>query len=386
MKLGAEGLDIRWEGLRRTPSRHVAADVTISVSGATVKYNVYLRNEIELQFRSTDRGRAEPAARLLKLAGVGAEVGKVDSGGAWCIVATTDMLAAGRKELRDALANIIRMAVESGWVDANKAEQWLEKLEKGRVLREGWPKYEMELTEGALVVRYRSTNSDSIKREAQRLREMGLEEGRHFTVKMPEEGREGYVYILRKGLERAAWLSVRGEGEQQKLAAEFVEYILQRAKEEGGDVYRKVEEIVKEGRSWGSLTLKGFEKRVEVEDRGHVVKVIDGDAEFDEGRSGKKLLRIRITAEVDGVKSEYTITYGRYGRRNETTGYAVARAEADAERLSALVEALTGIKPRIRRMKDGTLMIECGRKHLDGFKRYAELADAINRWLEETSR
>jgi hypothetical protein len=34
-------------------------------------------------------------------------------------------------------------------------------------------------------------------------------------------------------------------------------------------------------------------------------------------------------------------------------------------------------------MKNGKI-IKCGRKHLDGFKRYAELADAIERWLEET--
>jgi hypothetical protein len=40
---------------------------------------------------------------------------------------------------------------------------------------------------------------------------MGLEEGKHFTVKMPEEGRYGYVRILRKSLERVAWLSICGE-------------------------------------------------------------------------------------------------------------------------------------------------------------------------------
>jgi hypothetical protein len=39
---------------------------------------------------------------------------------------------------------------------------------------------------------------------------MGLEEGKHFTVKMPEEGRDGYVYIRREGLAHAAWLFVRG--------------------------------------------------------------------------------------------------------------------------------------------------------------------------------
>ena len=82
---------------------------------------------------------------------------------------------------------------------------------------------------GALVVRFESTNPDSIQREAQRFREMGLEEGGRFTVKMPEEGRYGYVNILREGLAYAAWLSVYGSGRQLELAAEFVRYILRRA-------------------------------------------------------------------------------------------------------------------------------------------------------------
>jgi hypothetical protein len=148
----------------------------------------------------------------------------------WRVEATTDRLAAGRKELRDALAEIVREAVARRWVDAGKAESWLEKLEEGRVLMEGWPKYYVGLIEGALVVRFSSPNPDSIEREAQRLREMGLEEGKHFTVKMSKGGK-GYVYTLKEGLAYAAWLSVRGEEERQKLAAKFVEYILQRAKE-----------------------------------------------------------------------------------------------------------------------------------------------------------
>jgi len=68
---------------------------------------------------------------------------------------------------------------------------------------------------------------------------MGLEEDKHFTVKMPEEGRDGYVSIRREGLEHAAWLSVHGSEDQRKLAAEFVSYILQRAKEKGEEVYEK---------------------------------------------------------------------------------------------------------------------------------------------------
>jgi hypothetical protein len=65
---------------------------------------------------------------------------------------------------------------------------------------------------------------------------------------------------------------------------------------------------------------------------------------------------------VDGVRRDYVITFGKY---NNVVGRVVARAdapggrEADAERLSALIKALTGREPNIRRMKDGTIIIEC---------------------------
>ena len=65
---------------------------------------------------------------------------------------------------------------------------------------------------------------------------------------------------------------------------------------------------------------------------------------------------------------------------------APRRREADAERLAAVIEALTGVKPKIRRKSDGTIEIVCGREHLEGFARYAELANTIKRWLEETRR
>jgi len=380
------------EGSIRLTRGGVAADLIISEGGVDVKYNVYLRDKVELEFISTDRGRAELAARLLRHAGVSAEVRRKGSEDEWRVRATTDGLAAGRKELRDVLAEVVRRAAENGWVDAGRAERWLEKLERGRVLREGWPKYLVRLNEGALEVRYMSTSPESIEREVQRLRAMGLVEGVHFAVKMPEGGGEGYVRILREGLERAAWLSIHGSDDRQRLAAEFVGYILERAREEGDAVYEKAEEVVEEGRARGSLRLEGFEGVVEVEGRRHVVKVIGGGAEFGKGRSGRTLLRIKITAEVDGVRGDYMITFGKRGSDNAAVGYAYARAnapggrEADAERLSALIKALTGKEPRVYRTKNGTIIIECGREHLDGFARFAELADAIAKRLEETGR
>jgi len=36
----------------------------------------------------------------------------------------------------------------------------------------------------------------------------------------------------------------------------------------------------------------------------------------------------------------------------------------------------------VHRRSDGTIKMACGREHLDGFMRFAELADAIEEWLE----
>jgi len=309
----------------------------------------------------------------------------------WYVDVTTDKLAAGRKELRDAVRKVVEEALKKGGIDEEKARRWLEKLEKGRVLMEGWPKYHVRLAKGALDVRFASTNSDSIKQEAQRFREMGLKEGIHFTVEMPDGGRAGYVSILKDGLAYAAWLSVRGKDEQQReLAAEFVRRILQRAEEACGGkkeecaVYKKVEEIVEKGKAWGSVKLERFKERVEVNGKTYVVHVKGGEA-VEEEQNGKTLLRIKITAEVDRVERGCTITYSRSGRDNAAVAYAYAEVD-DAERLAALIRALTGKEPKVYRMNDGRIKIVCYREHLEGFMHYVELVETIMEWLEKTSR
>jgi thiaminase len=55
------------------------------------------------------------------------------------------------------------------------------------------------------------------------------------------------VNILREGSAYAAWLSVYSSEEQQRLAAEFVEYILQKAEEAGiPDAEHRVKQFVLE--------------------------------------------------------------------------------------------------------------------------------------------
>jgi len=92
------------------------------------------------------------------------------------------------------------------------------------------------------------------------------------------------------------------------------------------------------------------------------------------------LLRIQIAAEVDGARSDYEMTYGRYGKDSEAVGYAYASADApgdreeDAGRFSAVIKALTGKEPWVYRRGDGKIVTACGREHLDGLARYTELA------------
>ncbi len=246
-----------------------------------------------------------------------------------------------------------------------------------------WPRYSVQVKlSGALEVRYTSIVPNRIVLEAKRLREMGLMEGRHFTVNSSRNGRM-YIYIRRAGLVRAAWLSVRGSGERQKLAAEFVEHILQRAWEAGEEVYEKAKEIIEEGKAWGSLRLGGFVREVWVGKRRRVVKTSGCSVAV----GGSGLLHIAVSAEVDGVVGVYVLSFGRFG--GSILGFAYARAdapggrEADAERLLALVKALTGKRPKVLRGKRGKITIKLRRVHLYRLTRYAELAEAVEAWLAE---
>jgi hypothetical protein len=100
-----------------------------------------------------------------------------------------------------------------------------------------------------------------------------------------------------------------------------VNYILQKAEKAGKEVSEKAREVIDEGELRDSLTLKGFAKEVEVDGKKHKVKVIGGGA-VEEDRGGRKLLRIRITAEVDSARRNYMITYGRYGAGNAVRWFA----------------------------------------------------------------
>ncbi len=360
----AAQVEVRVDNIRLTDKGHVAAELAISDGDVAVKYNVYLRDKIELKFASSDRSRAELAALLLRCAGVSAEVERWGGENNWNVEATTDELAAGREELRKALAEIVRKAVEDGWVDEKKARHWLEKLEKGMAAWEG-KKFMVRLSSsGALEVRFRSTSRKSVEEVVREFKAMGLEEGVHFAVRWSEG--LGRVSLLAKGVRRLAWVSIHGEGEQRQRAAEFLKFLEEKAKAKGAEVLRKLEALVEEGKGRGALRLVGLER--------DGVKVLGVEAEEKDDK-----LYVTLRAEVDGAAGKYKITFYRERRGIRYLRFYVRGEEAVA-RAVKLIEVLTGERPIAVEMPDGRTMIKGSGRHIDAMARYEELREAIERW------
>jgi hypothetical protein len=145
----------------------------------------------------------------------------------------------------------------------------------------------------------------------------------------------------------------------------------------GEEVYKKAREIVEKEASRGTSTLKN-KKEVGVNGKRHVVRVLFWDVD------AGSLLKIIITAEVDGAVRVYKTTFRKRSGRVVGECYANVDApggrEADAKRFAAVVKAVTGKEPKMYAM-GRRLEFSLGRTHLDGFAQYAELADIVEGWL-----
>ncbi len=353
-------MEVKLGCVRRTGKGYVAADLFLSDGVVGVKFRLYMRrSDATLRFDTTDRSRAELAVQLLKKVGVDVKMCRHKK--VWHVFASLKRFAGADKSLKEAVVASIRAAAERGWIDVKRAQRWIAKIEYRRIYNVG---------EKLAIY---SKHPEVLEREAQLLREMGLVEGKHFTLKMPEDGKMGRLRILARGLAYAAWLSARGSGKQRELARELLERILCAAQIEGGDVYRRVKRVVDVGISQSSLSLRGFEKGVE----GRMVKIKKWSARIDENNK----LKIAVAAEVDGVNTECEISFVKR-RRGGIAGFAKADAAEEAERIIAVVKALTGIPPTAVRMNNGVYVLRCNEKHLKALARFAELADYVEKWVE----
>jgi hypothetical protein len=257
----------------------------------------------------------------------------------------------------------VEEALKKGWVDEKKAERWLEKLERGVVTWEG-KKFEMRHASGTLIVSFSSISRKSLEEVAREFKTMGLEEGVHFTVRWG--GGRGRVYLLAEGVRRLVWVSIHGEEGQRQRAEEFLKFLEARAK--GGEVLRKLEALVEEGRSRGALRLVGLEK--------DGVKVLGVEAE----EKGDKLY-VTLRAEVDGAVGEYRVTFTR--EKDGTRRLQFYVKSGAAARAVKLIEVLTGEKPQVTEMPDGRTRIRGSDKHIEALARYEELREAIERWSNQ---
>ena len=360
-----------------------AVDLYISASGVTRKFNLHLQEKVLLEFRSTDREEVELEARLLSLAGVEGRVRKEGNRDVWYIQAYTDQLAEGNEELRKGLVKAVEGALRRGLIDDEKAKRWIEKFEKGVSTWRGY-KFKIGLSGGALQVKFQSTNPENIRKLKQELESLGLREGEHFTVKWSEDEKIGYIYIAREGIIELAYIAKYGTDEAQRLgAASLIEHLRIKAELASKEVLVKLGELVREGESRRSLHAERLKTIVEIEWKGRHVEVSVEVKNIKAWEDGDKL-RIVVGAIVGGVEGQWTATFRRT-KKNAIEGYTVARVNApggreeDAKRIIALVKALTGEEPNIK-LDKGKPVIIYTRRHLNGFKKYAEVADTIREW------
>jgi hypothetical protein len=355
------------------------------------KFTLYLREyEVKLRLDSTNLKEAELGARLLKLAGVETKVKvkMVNDRNVWYIDVATDKLAKGSEELRRELVKAVEQARKRGWIDEGRARRWIEKFERGISTWRGY-KFGVRLSEGALVVVFHSTNPEKIVQLKQELESLGLLEGKHFTVTWPEEGKTGFTYLKREGIVELAYIAIYSTDEaRKKEAASLIEHLRDRAEAKGKDVLEKLEELIKHGEERGFRHATVMKEVVEIEWEGHRTTVSVEVKEIHAEEDGDKL-RISVTAVVSGVEGRWEMTFLRREKDRAVIGYTATRADApggreeDAKRIAALIKALTGEEPNIIRRNGKIKEIKYTRRHLDGLRKYAELTDAVRKWLDK---
>ena len=176
------------------------------------------------------------------------------------------------------------------------------------------------------------------------------------------------MYLLVEGVRRLAWLSRHGEGEQRRRAAEFLKFLEEKARAKGGEVLRKLEALLEEGRSRGALRLVGLER--------DGVKVLDVKTEEEDDK-----LYVTLRAEVDGAVGEYRVTFTR--EKDGTRRLQFYVKSGAAARAVKLIEVLTGEKPQVTERPDGWTRIRGSDKHIEALARYEELREAIERWSNQ---
>jgi len=375
-------VDVKLVDVQKTKEGAVAT-INVKAGPWEEEYRAYLKErEVVLEFNSTDVDRVHQKAHVLRLLGVRAEPKKKRN--VWYISVSTNTLADRRvlPKFREVLAEAVERAMRNGWVDAEKAEWWIKKLREGVTVAEDKPMFKIQVVDNSLAIVYHAISGERLKQYVKQLEELGLEKGIHFTVKQPEDGKKGHLRITVEGVRKLEELVRHAEDPEIRAKAEqWLNHLLERARESGGEEARKkLEELVEEGAARGALTLVGVHE-VEMQGRRHSVVVREAKAWPD----GDKL-RIHVKAVVDGVEVEREFVFFR--NRDRVRGYVVTRTdvpggrEADLKRLKATSKVIFG---EVGALRSGGKQLAYTRRHLEHATSFEELKPSIERWFKSTS-
>ena len=121
-----------------------------------------------------------------------------------------------------------------------------------------------------------------------------------------------------------------------------------------------------------------------------VIRGVKSWIEENEKEPRKSKLHIEIEAEMSARAEKTPVTWRmicfRRSKDNAVMGYTTTHADAPggrdeyAKKIKTLVKAITDEEPAVND-KGG---IDYTRRHLEGLKKYTELADVITKWLNKT--
>jgi hypothetical protein len=164
------------------------------------------------------------------------------------------------------------------------------------------------------------------------------------------------------------------------------------------EVLEKLEELIRKGEEKGMARLVGrtFEVELEVGNRNvkadAVIKEVKSWIEENEKEPRKSKLHIEIEAEISArdtaekTPATWRMTYFRRSKDNAVMGHTTTHTDAPgggdeyAKKIETLVKTITDEEPAVNN-KGG---IDYTRRHLEGLKKYTELADVITKWLNKT--
>jgi hypothetical protein len=124
-----------------------------------------------------------------------------------------------------------------------------------------------------------------------------------------------------------------------------------------------------------------------------VIRGVKSWIEENEKEPRKSKLHIEIEAEISARDTAektpvtWRMTYFRRSKDNAVIGYTTTRRRPRRQRrirqkIKTLVKTITDEEPAVKNKGN----IEYTRRHLEGLKKYTELADVITKWLNKTQK